>query len=196
MDVFSIRRVCRCYGLGGFNVRSVVSAKKERHKVAPRRGRRGAGPPAVGADHRVCYRTGPRGGGGRTHGLPPSGRDLRRTRGGAGRSGPCRCPEQPRAVPPAPHSSRQLDAWLDGHELSTVPSRSSIRPARVWSLAKSHRCVRSSTVTVCPPFGRRASSSWTTRAPAQGRSPHEMLLSATRVNAADRAPRPLSHPVD
>ena len=50
MDVFSIRRVCRCYGLGGFNVRGVVSEKKDRHKVAPRRGRRVAGPPAVGAE--------------------------------------------------------------------------------------------------------------------------------------------------
>ena len=72
MDVFSIRRVCRCYGLGGFHVRGVVFPQKKSATRWPRAvDRRGAGPPAVGADHRVCYRTGPRGGGGRTHGLPP-----------------------------------------------------------------------------------------------------------------------------
>ena len=86
MDVFSIRRVCRCYGLGGFHVRGVVFPQKKSATRWPRAvDRRGAGPPAVGADHRVCYRTGPRGGGGRTHGLPPQSRPkrARRRRGGA-----------------------------------------------------------------------------------------------------------------
>ena len=126
MDVFSIRRVCRCYGLGGFNVRGVVFAKKERHKVAPRRPRRGAGPPAVGADHRVCYRTGPRGGGGRTHGLPPL-----TAAASAGHS-------HVRATPPCYHSALHrftpfVRLWATVKGPQTASSKSAQTASRIGS---------------------------------------------------------------